>query len=551
MRFYKKEIRTAIVVLTLLLISYLFRFVQRDMPEAAMVKIVLRLMRHLIQAGLLMLWIVSLQNRILQRAVRRYLVATAALMLLWLVVRVFKWDYTATETALNRYCWYAYYISIIFIPLFGVFIVDYIGKPEEYGMNPKKKLLYIPAFALVLAVFTNDIHRLVFAFPNGIQNYDREYTYGVLYYVVLAWVIGFAAYSIIQLLLKCRVPGRRTFRCLPAVVFGAGVVFWTAYGIFRISCDITAINCLMIVALLESAIQSGLIRSNSHYTDIFRASAVSGVIVDRDYRVCYASGESRPLAKETMRKAEHGAVVSGDFRLNSAAISGGHVLWMDDISKINELTRELQSVGEQLSGKNDLLRAELELKEKQARVEEQSRIYDRITKEMTTRLDEIDLLLRQIEETPAVLKTVLPKICVISAYIKRRGNLLVLGEAESQIQAKELELCLRESADNLQLHNVITFLDADCQGTIPADYAVAVYDLFEGLLEQVLDTVNALMIHLTVSGGALSLTLGIGSSGITPPDSRALEALGGRITLYADDTDTDVRVHIPGGGARQ
>ena len=103
MRFYKKEIRTAIVVLTLLLISYLFRFVQRDMPEAAMVKIVLRLMRHLIQAGLLMLWIVSLQNRILQRAVRRYLVATAALMLLWLVVRVFKWDYTATETALNRY----------------------------------------------------------------------------------------------------------------------------------------------------------------------------------------------------------------------------------------------------------------------------------------------------------------------------------------------------------------------------------------------------------------------------------------------------------------
>lgn len=184
-------------------------------------------------------------------------------------------------------------------------------------------------------------------------------------------------------------------------------------------------------------------------------------------------------------------------------------------------------------------------------MEEQSRIYDRITKEMTTRLDEIDLLLRRIEEAPAALTTVLPKICVISAYIKRRGNLLVLGEAESHIQAKELELCLRESADNLQLHNVITFLDADCQGTIPADYAVAVYDLFETLLEQVLDTVNALMIHLTVSGGALSLTLGFGCSGITPPDSRALEALGGRIALYADDTDTDVRIQIPGGGARQ
>lgn len=550
MRFYKREIRTAILVAALLLVSYLFRFLQRDMPEAAMARIVLRLVRHLIQAGLLMLWIVSLQNRILQRAVRRYLVATAALLLLWLVVRVFKWDYTVGQTALNRYCWYAYYLPILFIPLFGVFIVDYIGKPEEYAMSRKKKLLYIPAFALVLAVFTNDVHGLAFAFPRGIENYDRDYTYGVFYFLIMAWVIGLGIYSIVRLLMKCRVPGRRTFRCLPAIVFGTAVVFWAAYGIFRFSCDITAINCLMTAALLESAIQSGLIRCNSHYIDIFDASTISSVIVDRDYHACYASGESRPLDKEIMREAERGPVVSGDVRLNSGVISGGHVLWTDNISKINELTRELQSVGEQLSGRNDLLRAELELKEKQARVEAQSRIYDRITKEMAARLDEIDQLLRQIEQYPAKLKTVLPKICVISAYIKRRGNLLVLGEAESQIQAKELELCLRESADNLRLHNVITFLDADCRGTISADCAVAVYDLFEALLEQVLDTVTALMIHLTVSGGALSLTLGFGCSGITPPDSKALEALGGRITMEADDTDTDVRIHIPRGGVR-
>ena len=549
MRFYKREIRTAALVLALLLISYLFRFLQHGMPEAAMARIVLRLARHLIQAGLLMLWIVSLQNRILQRPVRRYLMATAALLLFWLVVRVFKWDYTAGQTALNRYCWYAYYLPILFIPLFGVFIVDSIGKPEEYRVPRKKKLLYLPAFALVLAVFTNDLHRLVFAFPRGIDNYDRDYTYGIFYFLIMAWVIGLGIDSIVRLLLKCRVPGRRTFRCLPAIVFGAAVVFWAAYGVFRFSCDVTAINCLMIAALLESAIQSGLIRCNSHYIDIFDASAISSVIVDRDYRVCYASGESRPLDAETMRKAEQAAVVSGNFRLSSAAISGGHVLWTDDISKINALTRELQSVGEQLSGKNDLLRAELDLKEKQARVEAQNRIYDRITKEMAARLDEIDLLLRQIEQNPAALKTILPKICVLSAYIKRRGNLLVLGEAERQIQGKELELCLRESADNLRLHNVVTFLDADCHGTIPADCAVAVYDLFEVLLEQVLDTVNALMIHLTISSGALSLTLSFGCCGITPPDSKALEALGGRMTIDSDDTDTDVRIHIPRGGA--
>lgn len=71
MRFYKKELRVAAIAAVLLLISYLFRFVQRDMPETAMLKITLRLVRHLIQSGLLMMWIVSLQNRVLQKPVRR------------------------------------------------------------------------------------------------------------------------------------------------------------------------------------------------------------------------------------------------------------------------------------------------------------------------------------------------------------------------------------------------------------------------------------------------------------------------------------------------
>lgn len=298
MRFYKKELRVAAIAAVLLLISYLFRFVQRDMPETAMLKITLRLVRHLIQSGLLMMWIVSLQNRVLQKPVRRYLVATAVLMLFWLMVRVFKWDYTVGETALNRYCWYSYYISIIFIPLFSYFISDYLGRPEGYVMPRKKKLLYIPASALILAVFTNDIHRQVFDFPNGIEHYDRDYTYGVFYFIIMVWVVGLCAYSMIGLLLKCRVPGRRTFRSLPVIIFVCSVVFWTAYGIFRFSCDITAINCLIITALLESAIQSGLIRCNSHYTDIFGASTVSSVIADRDYRVCYATARSLPLDKK-------------------------------------------------------------------------------------------------------------------------------------------------------------------------------------------------------------------------------------------------------------
>lgn len=557
MRFYKKEIRTAIIVTALLLTAYLFRAAQGGLPEAALSRSILQLARHLIHTGLLMLWIVSLRSRILQGPVCRYFVATALLMLFWLTVRVFKWDYTLNNTAVNRYCWYAYYIPIVIIPLLGVYIIEHIGEPEDYVLPRRRKFLFLPALLLILAVFTNDLHRCVFAFPNGIENYDRDYTYRPVYFIIMAWFVGLGAYFLARLIMKCKVPGRRRFRTLPLIVFGGAVVFWTAYCIFRIPCDLTAIDCLIIFLLLECAIQSGLIRSNSHYIDLFATSSVSSVITDQDYRIYavsdgYASENSWPLDRETMMEAERGAVVSGNLRLNSAGISGGHVLWTDDISKINKLTKELQSVGDQLSGENDLLRAELELREKQVRVEEQSRIYDRVTREMSARLDELDGYLREIEEKPAELYTLLPKICVISAYVKRRGNLLILGETEGRIQAKELELCLRESADNLRLLNISIFIDANCQGTISANHAVAAYDLFEAVVEQALGTVNALMIHLNISNGDLSLNLGIGCDGITLPDTRTLVNLGGSMTIETDGSDTDVRIDIPdipeGGG---
>lgn len=601
MRFYKKEIRTAIIVTALLLTAYLFRAAQHYLPYASLPRSFLQLARHLIHTGLLMLWIVSLRSRILQNSVRRYLVATASLMLFWLTVRVFKWDYTTGETALNRYCWYAYYIPIITIPLLGVFIVEHIGRPEDYVLPRRRKLLFIPALLLILAVFTNDLHRCVFAFPNGIANYDRDYSYKPVYFIIMAWFVGLGAYFLVQLLMKCRVPGRHRFRALPLIVFAGAVVFWTVYCIFRIPCDLTAIDCLIIFLLLESAIQSGLIRSNSHYIDLFAASSISSVITDREYRIYAASGgytsdNSWFLDQETMMRAQHGAVVSGNLRLNSSGISGDHVLWTDDISKINELTKELQSLGDQLSGENDLLRAELELREKQARVEEQSRIYDRVTREMSARLDEIDRYLQEIEEKPARIQALLPRICVISAYIKRRGNLLILGETEERIQAKELELCLRESADNLRLLDVFISIDANCQGTISADHAIAAYDLFETVVEQVLDTINALMIHLNIANGDLSLRLEIGSDNIAPaetreqgepggtipaddqvrdehsrticldtelqgepgcimlPDTRTLDNLAGSMTIETDGGDVDVRIDIPEireGGAQQ
>ena len=80
--------------------------------------------------------------------------------------------------------------------------------------------------------------------------------------------------------------------------------------------------------------------------------------------------------------------------------------------------------------------------------------------------------------------------------MKRRSNLLLLSENTAYLPAKELELCLRESLENLKLVGVSGFLDADCSGTFPAAVLVAAFDICESALERLLPELGALLLWL-------------------------------------------------------
>ena len=196
-----------------------------------------------------------------------------------------------------------------------------------------------------------------------------------------------------------------------------------------------------------------------------------------------------------------------------------------------------------------LLKAELELRERQAQVAEKDRLYDRIAREVAPQLTTLEQLLDRGQTQPEQTRQAFMEICVISAYVKRRGNLLLLGEESARIPARELEYCLRESADNLRQAQVSTFLDSDCQGELPVTWIVAVYDLFEALTEQLLPTLNAMLIHLRCREETLSLRLRMGCSGhAARPDLSVLTGLGGTALFYEDDEDTGVDITLPGGG---
>ena len=506
----KKTILYTIGVVVLLVIAYYSRAFHTQVDEPIL-KMLLVMTRSVIQISLVIAWCSSVRTRIINKQVRHYLIAVGILLAFWLILRTCKWEFIAQNgTHLGRYLWYSYYIPMVFVPLLGVFIIDHIGKAENYKTPNSLKYMYIPAAFLVTAVFTNDLHQLVFSFPKGLENCESDCIYYILYYITMAWFILLGIYFVVMLIKKSRVPGSKHFQKLPAVILCISSVFWALYCLHIVGGDLAAIDCIMIIALLESAIQIGLIPSNTNYNELFRNSTVSAQIVDTDYQPCMVSGTATPLTEDVMRSAEAEPVDLGDTILHSKAITGGHVLWQDDVKQINDLIEQLRDTQERLGESNELLKAELELKENRAGTEEKSRLYDRIAKEVAVQLAKAEELLKLAESDPKQTKSAISKVSVICAYIKRRGNLLMLGEEGNIIPAIELEYCIRESLDNLRLGDVFTSLDSKCDGTLKLEHAVVAFDFYENIVERLLDDATAMLIHLDCKDGFIKMRLQIG-----------------------------------------
>ena len=531
----------------LLLIAFLIQFT-KYLPWPSELLVALWTVRNGIHLTLMLMWCISLGRRIVSKPVRHMLIAVGVLLAFWLIVRTCKWEYLLSDQdLLGRYCWYGYYVPMILVPLLGVFIVDHIGKPENHHCPRWMMLLYIPAGLILLSVFTNDLHQLVFTFPQGTENYNSIYGYSILYFIAVVWFVVLGFYFVLMLLKKNRVPGSRRTQKLPVAIMSGAVVFWLVYSLGSQDCDLPAINCLLITLLLETAIQSGLIPANSHYDDLFRISTCPMQIVDENGQVCYCSDTAAVPSAQDILSARSTAVRNGDTVLYSKPISGGYVLWQNNVRQINEVTEKLNGYRGELSQNNQLLKAELELKENRAKTEEITRLYDRITGDVAPQLAKIDELLQKSKDEPGSCQALLAQLCVISAYIKRRGNLILLSNQSPNVSLRELEYCLRESLDNLRLSGIYTTLTANVKGDAPISDICDAYDLFEAVIEGLLRHITAVMVYLSDRGGVLRLRLQIGFDAPVSPENLPC---ADRFFVEIEDEDITLELVLPEGGAQ-
>ena len=491
------------------------------------------ILRAAIYIGLFVAWGISVRSRIIQPQVRRYLTAVSALMIFWMTVRSIRYS---LEEALwvMRHLWYLYYLPMLFIPLLAVFIALSLGKPESFRLPKWTVLLYIPTAALLLLVLTNDLHQLVFRFPEDAVVWMNEYRYDIVYFPVVGWMVLCALTALVIMLVKCRVPNSRKVLVLPFVPVVLSVIYGALY-IFQlpwlrlIAGDVTVVFCLLIAATLESCIQCCLIQSNTHYRELFDASTVGAQLTDPEYQRLLSSRSAEPIPLQIMRQTETGPVrLDGGLRLSGAPVRGGHVLWTEDVSELLEVLEELQDVKDSLEDNNALLRAEYTLKAREAHIAEQDRIYNIIQRETAPRIKLLAELTDAFETMgdEAQRKQILGKMAVIGAYLKRRSNLIFLADKTPLFQEKELHLTFGESMDNLELCGITCGLLSELEGPVEARQLMKMYDLFEEIVERSIDTMTTITVWIGPADGALRITINTDSAAdLSPLGSDSVSAL--------------------------
>ncbi len=509
--------------------------------------------RSVIYIMLFAAWGISVCRRIIQPQVRRYLTAISALMVFWVTARTLRHLFAETPWAL-RHLWYLYYLPMLFIPLLALFVALSLGKPDNFRLPKWTALLYIPTAALLLLVLTNDLHQLVFRFPEDAVVWMNEYRYGIVYFPVVGWMVLCALTALVIMLVKCRVPNSRKVLVLPFVPVVLSVIYGALY-IFQlpwlrlIAGDVTVVFCLLIAATLESCIQCGLIQSNTHYRELFDASTVGAQITDPEYHVVLSSRAAQEVNIETLRQTQQAPVMlEGGIRLSGAPIKNGYVIWTEDVSPLIRVLNDLEEAKENLQDNKDILEEEHAVKEREAHIAEQERLYHIIQRDTAKQILLMDEMIEQAENAGSdeERRHILKKMLVIGAYLKRRSNLVFLSDKDSMLEATELELSIGESINNLETFGVTCGFISELTGLILSMNVIAMYDFFEEIAERSLDRMSSILVHAGIKAGFLVFSLDTDSrSDFSDLASDAVTA------VQDEDGEWKLTLRLDMGGGRQ
>ena len=456
------------------------------------------------------LWGFSLDRRIIQRQTLHCLRLTAALMLLWLILRTLKYS-VVTDLTAGRYIWYLYYLPMLFLPLLWAYIALSMGKSEDYCLSRGTGMLSIIPAVLFLLVITNDLHQQVFAFKSGVPGLpvSGTYSYRPLYFICLGWMVGCMAFSLVCLFRKIRIPSGERKRITPFVLGCAMLLYGILYlsGIPAVRWwfgDMNVMFCLLYAAIYESCIRCRMIPSNTGYVELFEATTLAACIADRSGRIVLrscAAGEDMTCPQEGRR-----TVRPDGMCISSAPISGGYAVWQDNVRQLAELRTRLNANKVEMECNKKKLQDAYLVQRSLHELTEKNRIYNELEAKHSRQTAQMRQMLARCEKSePAERRRLLKKVLLLGTYIKRSANLYFLSSEYQWLPQQELRLTVDEAVRTLTACGTECGVIYRTTGPMRTSEVVRLFELLETVVEPTVDDLRSLFISISDSAMDLSV----------------------------------------------
>ncbi len=483
--------------------------------------------------SLVIIWGLSIRRRILDIKVRHRIMTSCVFMILLFMLRMCKFSFFPDLVEIEEMVWYAYYIPMTAIPLFMFFAALRV-EPVKNGrrIDAAEKVLVCIEAVICIVVLTNGSHGMVF----DIQVHpDKEYTHNWFYFLILAWMVVFGLATFVTVFRKCSLSLARKRWYIPAIFIAVGMVmlFWylicggapkiAGHKLFQMQ----EAYCIPYITAMEGIIQTGILAANTGYATLFDYSGINACIYDKVGTPAFSS--------KNWKEGE----TDEDYRICSEEVSGGHISWAEDIGTIRRLNNELEEVKEALENENELIRQENEVRAERVSYETRNRLYNRIATAVRVQALKVDELLSKAPEDPEEEKKDLMHAAILSAYIKRMGNIMLLTDKSSSVDTEEIYLALRESLDYLALKGCVCDIVKNGNCLMPSSLMLLSYELFEAAIEDVWSRLNSCVVSLNCENGyEMIIALDAMADSITSVwKDRQIKEAGGRLTVwYEDDT---------------
>ena len=471
---------------------------------------------YMIYLGLLLSWVLHVYHRLLPSRTRSYIMAAAFFMILYLLLRVYKYRVCINSIFEARYLSYAYYCPMTLIPALFLMVCIRIRvyenkEPDRSSSSDffwqgwaDERLLLLPSLTLSALFLTNDLHFLVYVPQIPLSSFcvrTGTYSYGPVFYVAYIWMILCALTGLILLIVRARRFGKRAVLTL-SVLLSVWLLLYIANnlmseGNYSRPYHMPEIYIFGMLGLFEVCIQQRLIPHNENYQGFFSRLSLPVMITDRQLRpVLQTSMKVKGSAEDLAGALRRPVYPDEDTRLSGMKIRAGYVFYEENERELRLANEELRDANEVLSMENEIIRREQELIREKARIEESSRLYRKVSQEVYPVQLKISRRLSQAQAGGKNFRDKVARALMLTVYVKRKANFVMLEAERDWISAQEMISAIKETAYYMGYGGISISVEEKTGKNLPVREAIALYDCLEILAETLYDRTSSIWVSL-------------------------------------------------------